>query len=106
VSLSGRGRRQKGVRGEREVAGIFKEYGLELRNLERTGDQLVWLPRQERWLHCEVKRQEALRMTLWNEQAAQEAPSEAVPLVAYRRSGELWYASARLDHVLELINGR
>jgi hypothetical protein len=105
VSLSGKGRRQKGVRGEREVAGLFGERGLKLRNLERTGDHLVKLP-QGTWLHVEVKRQEALRMTLWNEQAAAEAPPGTVPLVVYRRSGELWHASIRFDHFLDLIHER
>jgi Holliday junction resolvase len=105
VSLSGKGRRAKGVRGEREVAKMFEEAGLELRNLEATGDHLV-VCGTDLTIHVEVKRQERLRLPLWTAQAETEAPSGAIPLVAYRTSGEPWRVSLRLSELVGLLKER
>jgi len=99
--------RDKGLRGELEVAHIFAQHGLQLRNLEGSGDQLVILPGyMTRLLHVEVKRQERLCIPDWNRQAAREAPDGTTPVVCYRRSREPWYASLPLDQFLNLVDGR
>jgi hypothetical protein len=98
--------RDKGLRGELEVAHILAEHGLALRNLERSGDQLVYLPTQDAWLHVECKRQERLCIPEWNRQAASEAPEGTTPVVCYRRSREPWYVSLPLDQFLDLVDGR
>jgi len=97
--------RDKGLRGELEVAHIFAQHGLQLRNLEGSGDQLVILP-VSGWLHVECKRQERLCIPDWNRQAAREAPDGTIPVVCYRRSREPWYASLPLDQFLNLVDGR
>jgi hypothetical protein len=97
--------RDKGLRGELEVAHILAEHDLQLRNLEGHGDQLVLLPLHG-WLHIEVKRQERLCIPEWNRQAAREAPDGAIPVVCYRRSREPWYVSLPLDQFLDLVDGR
>lgn len=102
MTLSGKGRRTKGVVGEREVAKAFEQWGFEVRGLEATGDHLVVCsPRLT--LHIESKRQETLHMDKWSRQAEAEAPQGVVPLVAYRRSREPWRISMRLEDFVALL---
>lgn len=105
MSLSGKGRRDKGVRGEREVALAFEKARYQVRGLEAEGDHLVvcadWLT-----LHIEAKRQEKLRLPEWSRQAEAEAPQGTVPIVAYRASREPWRVSLKLDDFIEILPGK
>jgi len=102
VSLSGKGRRSKGVRGEREVAKIFEVGGFTVRGLEGSGDQLV-MCNSKLTLHIEAKRQERLRLLEWSRQAESEVPQGALALVAYRPSREPWRVSMLLDDFVALL---
>lgn len=109
-------RRQKGVDAEREVAAVWKDAGLEVRNLEQSGDHLVVVPPVDvmgdlgyshglraHLIHSEVKRQERLKLPEWLRQAADEAPAGAIPVVSFRQSRGRWYACLPLDDLAELV---
>jgi hypothetical protein len=98
-------RRAKGREAEREVANIWRGAGLEVRNLEGTGDHLV-IGRARNGsptIHSEVKRQERLKLWEWLEQAESEAPHSAIPVVSFRRSRGRWYACLPLEDLAELL---
>lgn len=102
MSLSGKGRRNKGLVGEREVTRAFRAAGCEVKNLDGGGDHLVVRDQDGlRDLHLEVKRQEKLHLDEWSKQAEDEAPRGSVPVVVYRRSGQPWRISMLLADYLE-----
>lgn len=96
--------RRKGVRGELEVAAIFREVGFDCDRtpnsggLRIKGDLAGSVP-----AHVEVKRQEVLRLPLWLRQARDEAPAGVVPVVAFRQSRGEWYAALPLAHLAALM---
>jgi hypothetical protein len=103
--------RRKGVVGEREVARIWQAAGFEVRGLEGLGDHLVIRSREweageqfkpSETLHCEVKRQERVRLPEWLAQARDEAPQGTIPVVAFRQSRGIWYAALPLESLAEL----
>jgi hypothetical protein len=94
--------RRKGLAGEAEVAAIWRRAGLDVRGLEGQGDHLVSLG-NGRWLHLEVKRQERLQLWQWLAQAVAEAPPDAFPVVAFRRSRGEWYAALPLADLIALV---
>lgn len=88
-----RAERDKGRKGEREVANIYEALGFEVRGLEASGDHLiVCSPASGIVLHSEVKRQETARPWAWFAQAAAEAPPGAIPAVHFRRNKSPWLA--------------
>jgi len=105
VSTSYKGRRDKGVRGEREVAEMLEAAGFGVRGLEGLGDHLALkeVRGHPLVLHVEVKRQETLQPDKWSRQAEAETPTGAVPVVAYRRNHEPWRVTLRLDEFLRLV---
>ena len=102
MSLSGKGRRSKGVRGEREVRDLVEGEGLAVRGLEDSGDHLV-ICADALTLHLEVKRQETTRILAWCRQAEDEAPAGTVPVVVFRPSNEPWRATLSFKHLLALL---
>ncbi len=101
--------RRKGLDAEREVAAVWEAHGLEVRNLEGTGDHLViGGARTNRvppaiMLHSEVKRQERLKLPEWLKQACAECPSGAIPVVSFRQNQGEWFACLRLADLAELV---
>jgi hypothetical protein len=95
--------REKGRKGEGEVARVYRSAGLEVRGLESGGDHLAvsGLGGAVR-LHSEVKRQETARPWAWWEQASTEAPQGTVPVVAFRRNRSPWLALLELAELAEL----
>lgn len=99
--------RDKGARGEREVATILRGHGLEVDRTPNSGGlhiagDLTGLA----GYHLEVKRQETLRLPLWVRQAVEEAPEGAAPVVVYRQSGEPWRVVLELDTFAALLGDR
>ncbi len=89
----GRRERDKGRKGEREVAVIYENAGLEVRGLEGAGDHLIVCGERSGFvLHSECKRQETARPWAWWEQATSEAPAETIPIVHFRRNRSPWLA--------------
>lgn len=96
--------RDKGRKGEAEVAAIYAAAGLQVRGLEGSGDHLVVCePSSGRVLHSEVKRQETARPWAWWEQASTEAPAGTMPVVAFRRNRSRWLAIVDLEQLAELL---
>lgn len=84
--------REKGKRGEREVAELFREFGYEARRGQQFhggGDspdvRVEGLP-----LHVEVKRTETLSLYAAMQQAANDAEIGRVPTVWHKRNGRPW----------------
>lgn len=102
MSLSGKGRRDKGVRGEREVRVLAEARGLAVRGLEDSGDHLV-VCADALTLHLEVKRQERTQILKWCRQAEGEAPVGTVPVVVFRSSREPWRAVLEYKQLLALL---
>lgn len=109
MTLSYKGRRDKGLRGEHEVRARLEQDGFDVRGLEGLGDHLAIREDKPRFqtkvllLHVEVKRQETLQPDRWSRQAEAEAPEGAVPIVVYRRDREPWRVLVTLDEFLRLL---
>jgi hypothetical protein len=100
-----RSQRDKGLRGEREVAAIYEAHGLTVRGLEGGGDHLVvCVEDSDVRLHSEVKRQETARPWAWWEQATAEAPAGSIPVVAFRRNRSPWLVIVSLDTLAKLLS--
>lgn len=96
--------RDKGRKGEAEVAAIYTAAGLAVRGLEGSGDHLIVCgPSAWPMLHSEVKRQETARPWAWFEQAQAEAPAGATPVVAFRRNRSPWLALLPLEELAAIV---
>jgi hypothetical protein len=89
--------RDKGKRGERELAGILRSHGYDTRRGQQysgaNGDaDVVGLP----GVHIEVKRVERLNITDAMSQAIGDA-KEKIPAVFHRKNNEAWLVTMRLD---------
>ena len=104
--MSGRRSRDKGSRGELEVAAIFKSFGFDARRTPNSGGlswrgDVVGVPGYV----LEVKRQETLAVPAWLRQAAADAAvCDSVPVVVFRRSGERWHAIVPLEDFARLVS--
>jgi hypothetical protein len=101
-----RSEREKGARGEREVAAIFRAHGFAAVRTPNSGGLAVKGDLAGVPAHVEVKRQEVARPWSWWAQASSEAPSGVMPLVAFRRERADWLAIVRLDDVAALLAGK
>jgi hypothetical protein len=113
----GSGERAKGLRGEREVAAIFRAAGFEVRGLEGEGDHLVFHKPPGYWdlsdtysesnvgytIHSEVKRQERLQLWQWLAQLEAEAPPGTLPMLSFRRNRSPWYACVPLEALVKVL---
>jgi len=97
--LGGKGRREKGQRGEREFFSLLNKYLPARLQMQRALGQ-------ERdsggdgdceFASIEVKRQETLALPTWLRQARQSARLSQVPVVAYRQNGQDWTVLVDMD---------
>ena len=96
--------RVKGRRAEAEVAALYREHGFTVRGLESGGDHAV--TGHGLLIHSEVKRQERLRLPLRTRQIVKDAPRGALPILAYRRNREPWFAAIPEKAVVRLLRDR
>ena len=104
----GRSQREKGKRGERELAGQLREYGYDCRRGQqycgRSGAaDVVGLP----GIHIECKRVERLNLHDAMDQAVRDAgalPEDGrpFPAVFHRRDHEEWLVTMRLEEWIHL----
>ncbi len=101
--MNGRGKRNKGAAGERELAGILKDHlGFEVkRNLGQARDGADDITIQK--FRIEVKRQERLQVDKWSEQVESCSKSGEIPILAYRRNGQPWRVCLKLDDFIPLM---
>jgi len=100
--------RDKGKRGERELAAYLTDHGHPARRGQqfKGGDDspdVIWpsLP-----LHFEAKRVERLRLHESVQQAIDDAGQGKVPIVAHKANRRPWLAILRLDDLLQLMEAR
>lgn len=97
--------REKGARGERELAGLFRDYGYEARRGQQysgaNGDaDVVGLP----GIHVECKRVERLNLYDAIAQAKHDAREGEVPCVFHRRDNCKWLVTMELDDWMNMYN--
>ena len=102
-----RAERDKGARGEREVADLFRER-FACERVPNSGGlfipgDLTVIGEQRPSIHVEVKRQERLRLPEWLAQARDEAPAGSIPVVCFRQNREEWFACLPLRQLIELL---
>jgi len=95
--------RNKGKRGELELAHILKEYGYEARRGVQysgaNGDaDVVGLP----GVHIECKRVEKLNLDAAMEQAQRDAREGEMPVVMHRKDRQSWKVTLQLDDFMKL----
>ena len=95
--------RNKGKRGELEVAHLLKEYGYDARRGQQyagaNGDpDVVGLP----GIHIEVKRVEKLNIDEALEQAIRDKRENEIPVVMHRKNKTPWKITMLFDDWMEL----
>lgn len=98
--------RDKGKRGELELAKLLRQHGYDARRGQQfsgaNGDpDVVGLP----GIHIEVKRVEKLNLYKAMQQAENDAREGEAPAVFHRRNGEYWLVTMELEDWLSLYGG-
>jgi Holliday junction resolvase len=99
--------KEKGKRGEREVAELLRKFGYEARRGQQfsgspdSPDVVHNIP----GLHLEVKFRERFQLYDSMEQAEKDDP-EKVPVVFHRRKHKKWVAILYADDLLNLLGGK
>lgn len=95
--------RDKGARGERELANLLKEHGYNTRRGQQfcgaNGDaDVVGLPN----IHIECKRVEQLNLYKAMKQSENDARLGEIPTVMHRKNNKKWLVTMSLDDWLEM----
>ena len=95
--------RDKGARGERELASKLREYGYDCRRGQQycgaNGDaDVVGLPK----LHIECKRVERLNLYDAMAQAKHDKKPEELPAVFHRKNNSKWLVTMEIDDFMKL----
>lgn len=95
--------KQKGAKGERELASKLKEHGFDCRRSQQyagiNGDaDVVGLP----GIHIECKRVERLNVTDAMSQAKRDCKGGDIPTVFHRKNNEEWLVTQRFDDWIEM----
>lgn len=103
----GKSQREKGKRGELELAHMLQRYGYECRRGQQysgaNGDaDVVGLP----GIHIECKRVEKLNLEKAVEQSFNDALPDELPAVFHRKNREDWMVTMRLDDWMKLYDKR
>jgi hypothetical protein len=103
--------RQKGKRGEVELAGFLRALGWKAERAESTHHHRDLVTNIPRMMHPECKFQEGSgRIYEWLDQAIGDASEGEIPVVMHRRRNQSWVAILRLEDLLDLVvkpfNGR
>lgn len=97
--------RQKGARGERELAKILRSYGYDSRRGQQycgaNGDaDVVGLP----GVHIECKRVERLNLYDAVDQAKRDRKSYEIPAVFHRKNNSEWLVTLTLDGFMKMYD--
>lgn len=96
--------KQKGARGERNLAEELRKYGYEARRSAqycgKTGEapDVVGID----GLHIECKRTQQVRDEVFLQQAERDAKEGEIPVVMYRRNHEEWKVTLRLEDFMQI----
>ena len=99
----GKAQREKGKRGERELAGILRDYGYDCRRGQQycgsNGDaDVVGLP----GIHIECKRAEKLNLYDAIFQSKRDAKTGEIPVVMHRKNNCEWLVTLPLEWFIEI----
>ena len=95
--------KDKGKRGERQVAQILQEHGIDSHRTQQycgsdgTAD-VTW-----EGFHVEVKHRETTAIWSWLEQANSDAKDGDIPIVVFRKNREKWQVCMDFEEFLELL---
>ena len=98
--------REKGKRGERELAALLRHEGFEARRGQQYsggGDSPDVICGDLPGLHFEVKRTESLQLWKALEQAKYDASENKIPVIAHRRNHSEWIFIIPQDAFFQLI---
>lgn len=99
----GRASRDKGKRGELEIAHILQEYGYPAR---RSVQYNGWQGEADviglEGIHIEVKRVERLNIEEAMAQSRRDAKNDEIPVVFHRRNNRGWLATLPLDDFIKI----
>lgn len=103
----GKSQREKGKRGERELAGILKSYGYSChRGVQYQGGpdspDVVGLP----GIHIEVKRVERLNIENAVDQAVSDSGDDELACVFHRKNNRGWNVTMPLEDWMKLYERR
>lgn len=96
--------REKGAKGERELANKLKEYGYNCRRGQQfsglEGEDVTGLD----YIHIECKRVENLNIEKALQQSKRDAKENQLPAVFHRKNGEKWKVTMDFDDWMQLFN--
>ena len=96
--------KKKGAKGERELASRLREYGYNCRRGQQynglEGEDVVGLD----YIHCEVKRVQALNLDEAMEQAKRDSKDNQLPAVFHRKNNKKWKVTMELGDWIKLYN--
>lgn len=99
--------KQKGKRGELEVARILKDHGFDARRTAQfcgnTGEAADVIGLEG--YHIEVKRCETTKIWDWIQQAERDHKAGTIPLVVFRKNGESWKVTLDFEVFLDILKG-
>lgn len=95
--------RQKGAKGERELAKILKEYGYNCRRGQQysglEGEDVVGLD----YIHIECKRVEKLDLYGAMDQSKRDRKQGQLPAVFHRKNNRKWLVTMELDDWIKIF---
>ena len=96
--------KKKGAKGERELASKLRDYGYNCRRGQQynglEGEDVVGLD----YIHCEVKRVQALNLDEAMEQAKRDSKDNQMPAVFHRKNNKKWKVTMELNDWIKLYN--
>ena len=96
--------KKKGAKGERELASKLRDYGYNCRRGQQynglEGEDVVGLD----YIHCEVKRVQALNLDEAMEQAKRDSKDNQMPAVFHRKNNKKWKVTMELEGWINLYN--
>ena len=100
--------KDKGKRGERELASIlFHMGGWAARRTgfmqSQKGHEAADVDCPELPIHWEAKRCQTLKMLDWLAQAKRDAKEDQIPVVAWRKNHMAWHVTLTLEHLIQIL---
>jgi Holliday junction resolvase len=106
ASARGRASKNKGKRGELEVAKLLADYGFTGRRGQQFagGNDSPDVRSDLEGFHIEVKRTETINVYVAMAQAMEDRKPGEIPLVFHRRNSKPWLVVMHADDLLRLLN--
>lgn len=109
VKNKGRASRNKGKRGERELAAVLEKIlGISFRRTQQfagaDGTSDVKCNELDLGLHIECKRQERIKIYDYLKQAKEDAENGDVPVVCFRTNNKPWVIAFELEYLMGLYD--